>query len=53
MTLGDDDSNVKDDVQEYTPETYSEMLRQSVDPLGRNVLPQVDGKSGRSKSDTS
>lgn len=46
MTLGADDTDGKSDVQEYTPEKYSEMLQQNVDALGRNVLPQVDGKRG-------
>lgn len=45
VTLGDDDTDVRTDVQEYTPEKYSEILLQNVDPLGRSVLPQIEGKS--------
>lgn len=51
VTLGDDDTDVKTGVQEYTPERYSEILLQNVDPLGRNVLPQVEDKSGRTNLD--
>jgi hypothetical protein len=43
VTLGANDTNGRGDVQEYSPEKYSEMLQQNVDALGRNVLPQVEG----------
>jgi hypothetical protein len=43
VTLGADDRVGRSDVQEYSPEKYSEMLQENVDALGRNVLPQVEG----------
>ena len=45
MTLGESDSDNRPDVQEYSPEKYSDILLQNVDALGRNVLPQIEGES--------
>jgi hypothetical protein len=52
VTIGENDlldrpagAQQQSDVQDYTPERYNGFLQDVVDPLGRNVLPQVDGRS--------